>query len=565
MSAKFRAKHKFFSGAFFLAGIFVAAAPAPVQLPDAVDFWSDYPAEILAHTLVDRMTDEELYAQILMFGWAGQEPSNLLNRWVEQRGLGSVKLFGWNTDDTLQVARSVTALQQKAASLRFKIPLFVATDQEGGSIRHIKGATSFTPGNLAIGASGYPADAWYSGYYIGRELRALGINMNFAPTIDVYSNRDSTVIGPRSFGDNPDTSGILGAQFAAGSIAAGVIPTAKHFPGHGDTGMDSHGRLPVITVDRATFEKRELLPFKHLIAGNVPAIMSGHLTFPNVVNDGAPASLSRPFLTDFLRGELGFQGLIITDDMRMNGATVYAGSLSEAYRMAIQAGNDIIISSTTATLEEPCWRANLDRLRTDLSFRETVKKAARRVVRAKLDYFKGDNPVPVFPQINAIPSLIPDPEGEDFFLNLACRSITLAKAGAAFPTPPARSARILLAGRDPAFFAAAKARYTAAAEFHIPFDFSPSLGSRLENAATNVDTVIICVETESDASLAITLRDRAVRVVVVSSLSPFPALPLESWADTILYAYSTSPYSFEAAIAAIAGDYAPQGTLPIER
>ena len=153
--------------------------------PDVqVDFWSDYPNELLARSLVERMTDEELYAQILMFGWAGAEPENLLYQWVGGRGLGSVKVFGWNTDDINLVAKSISSLQKSAASRRFKIPLFVATDQEGGWIRHVKGETANTPGNMAIGASGYPADAWYSAYYISREIKALGINMNFAPPVD---------------------------------------------------------------------------------------------------------------------------------------------------------------------------------------------------------------------------------------------------------------------------------------------------------------------------------------------------------------------------------------------
>ena len=218
------------------------------KLPSNIDFWSDYPSDFLAQAIVDRMTDTELLSQILMFGWSGAEPNNLLFQWVD-RGLGSVKVFGWNTDDINLVAKSVNRLQSRASKNRFNIPLYVATDQEGGWIRHVKGDTSITPGNMAIGAAGYPVDSWYSAYYICREIRALGINMNFAPTIDLFTDHDSTIIGTRSFGEDPDKSGILGAAFAAGSMAAGVIPTVKHFPGHGDTSLDSHGKLPVIDID----------------------------------------------------------------------------------------------------------------------------------------------------------------------------------------------------------------------------------------------------------------------------------------------------------------------------
>ena len=280
---------------FFLLFSFNLNFMFPANLPDDITFWSNYPNEILADALVEKMSDEELYAQILMFGWAGAEPSTLLNSWVDERGLGSVKVFGWNTDNIRLVARSVKSLQRKALARRFKIPLFVATDQEGGWIRHVKGSTSITPGNLAIGASGFPYDAYYSGYYINREIAALGINMNFAPTIDLYTDKRSTIIGTRSFGEDPRNAGILGAAFAQGSMDAGVIPTAKHFPGHGDTQNDSHLFLPNIDIDQKTFEERELVPFEYLIKAGVPAIMSGHLSFPRICPNGEPATLSEFF------------------------------------------------------------------------------------------------------------------------------------------------------------------------------------------------------------------------------------------------------------------------------
>jgi beta-N-acetylhexosaminidase len=541
-----------------------------------IDFWSDYPASALADALVERMSNEELYAQILMFGWSGTQPSALLNQWVETRSLGSVKLFGWNTDDTMQVARSVIALQEKAGSGRFKIPLFVATDQEGGMIRHVKGATSLTPGNLAIGAAGFPRDAWYSGYYINRELRALGINMNFAPTVDIYSNLGSTVIGSRSFGDDPDAAGILGVLFAQGSLEAGVIPTAKHFPGHGDTDADSHGRLPVIDIDRESFIKRELLPFRYLIESDVPAIMSGHLSFPRIIPDGKPASLSKVFLTDFLRGDLGFQGLIITDDMRMYGATVSTGSLAESYRLAIEAGNDIIISSLTALLNEPCWSDNLARMGTDAAFRDCVKKAARRVIFTKLRYFRGDltrgAPAPILPDREHLSEAVPDREGENFFLAMACRSITVApvpagKAKQAF----APEKRLLFVGETGAlggFFTSARARYANLGTFALESDFSlsgiPRLAAAIAREAPRYDGVVVCVSDFSGAALVKSLRSLETPLAVISILSPIPAFDLD-WADTLIFTYSASPWSFTAAIAALAGDYVPQGTLPLKK
>ena len=200
------------------------------------------------------------------------------------------------------------------------------TDQKAAD-QHIKGKQRYAR-KSAIGASGLPSDAWHSGYYIGRELAALGINLNFAPTLDLYTDHDSTVIGPRSFGENPEAAGILGAAFSQGSRKAGVLSTAKHFPGHGHTGLDSHGHLPVIDIDEETLRNRELIPFVYLIRSGVPAIMSAHLSFPRITAGGKPATFFQMVLQDLLRGELGFEGLIITDDIMMNGATTFAGSVS---------------------------------------------------------------------------------------------------------------------------------------------------------------------------------------------------------------------------------------------
>lgn len=546
----------------------IASLFAQKAIPENADFWSDYPAEQLADFLVSKMTDEELLSQILMFGWAGAEPSDLLNQWVLDRGLGSVKVFGWNTDDLIQVAKSVTALQQKSQSRRLRIPLFVATDQEGGWIRHVKGETALTPGNMAIGASGYPIDAYYSGFYINREIKALGINMNFAPTVDLYTNHNSSVIGPRSFGEDAEYVGELGAAFVAGSLAAGVIPTAKHFPGHGDTSLDSHGNLPQINVDYNTLENRELVPFKYLIAEKVPAIMSGHLGFPKIIANGEPASLSKIFLTDILRNKLHYEGLVITDDMMMNGATMYAGSLSNAFRLAIEAGNDIVISSTTAKLDEALWTLNLTEMRRSTIFKQTVQKAARRVLFYKLTYFKSGNAAPLYPDVTTINQHIPDREGQQFFLSQACRSITLYKKGN-LPYKPRANERILLAGQKqfPEFFEEAHKRYNITAEFKYDYEMGPIqadwMGNNIEKMALSYDTIIICVANERNASVAERLAKlKGKRVIIVSVLSPVPVMQFK-WADTIIFGYSYSPYTFKAIFGVLDGDYEAKGVLPL--
>lgn len=545
----------------FAAFIFIFAA----FNVNGLDFWSDLPNDQLAYEITEQMTDAELFSQILMFGWAGAEPSELLVQWVN-RGLGSVKVFGWNTDNIYQVAKSISSVQKSAYSTRFKIPLFVATDQEGGWIRHVKGDTSITPGNMAIGASGYPIDSWYSAYYISMEIKALGINMNFAPTVDLFTDHNSTIIGTRSFGDDPEKAGILGSAFVSGSLAAGVIPTVKHFPGHGDTSIDSHGRLPVINIDLETLKNRELIPYEYLIKENVPAVMSGHLSFPQIEPSGCPASLSRYFLTDLLRNQLGYKGLIITDDMTMVGATSYAGSLSNAFRMAVEAGNDIILSSTTALLNESLWTKNLDLMSTDPEFREKVKDAAYRVIKVKLDYYKSGNPIaPLYPDANQIDNFVPNKDGEKFFIEQACRSVTATKKGT-FPLTKSNGGRILLAGSLPGFFETGKAHYPEAGEFRFNYDIGPNetqwVIDNLPKTAAGYDTIVLCVSNENHKRIAEIFKNTNKKVIILSTMSPIIVENM-NWVDSILLGYSwRCEYSLKAMVSALAGDYEPKGVLP---
>ena len=545
-----------------LAGGLISGLSA--QQTPSVNFWTRMANDELAAKITDEMTDSELLSQTFMFGWAGAEPPELLYQWVE-RGLGSVKVFGWNTDDIYLVAKSITGLQTQAAEGRFQIPLFVATDQEGGWIRHVKGDTSITPGNMAIGAGGYPSDSWYTAYYISREIKTLGINMNFAPTVDLFTDHDSSIIGTRSFGDDPDKTGILGAAFVSGSEAAGVLATAKHFPGHGDTSLDSHGKLPVINIDFDTFKNRELTPYLYLIKENVPAVMSGHLSFPLIETSGAPASLSYYFLTDLLRNQLGYKGLIITDDMMMVGATVYAGTMSNAFKMALEAGNDIILSSTTAKLNEALWLKNLELMTTDSTFRERVKDAARRVIKAKLDYFKSGNAAPLYPDSDTIDSHIPDRDGEKFFLEQACRSVTVEKQGS-LPLEADKAGRVLLMGSLTSFFKAGKQRYPDAGEFHYTYETGPNetqwVLDNLPGVANGYDTVIICVSSENHVKIANYFKGSGKRVIVLCNMTPTLTEKLQ-WADSILLGYSwRCDYSLKAMLGAVNGEFVPQGTKP---
>ncbi|MDR3324409.1 MAG: glycoside hydrolase family 3 protein [Spirochaetaceae bacterium] len=514
----------------------------------------------LSRELVAAMSDEDALAQTFMLGWVEMEagPSALIQEWIARRHIGGVKVFGWNTADGERLARTVGAFQRSSMSGAPGVPLFVATDQEGGLVRHVKDLTSDTPGAMAIGASGFPEDAYRAGLYIGRELALLGINMNFAPAVDLYTNHRSLLISSRSFGDDPTKAGILGAAFARGQLAAGIVPTAKHFPGHGDTALDSHGVLPRIGADFETLWERELVPYRMLAKEGIPAIMSGHIAFPNTQAGTTPASLSPYFLGEVLRDRIGFRGLVITDDLSMNGATSGSGSLWITAKDALLAGNDLIMMSRTPALDAPIWVNLLDAMRKEPAFRARVRDAAGKILEAKLEHLRGGNAVPPVPDLNKVRAGVPDQEGVRFFQDLAARSVTIIeKEAGLFPIPAGNARRILLAGQNLDFFAIGRLAYPAVPRYWYT---APASGEFLAMARA-ADIVIFYLETEEGIDVLRAIRPLGKKLVVLSVLSPayLEAVP---WVDGAVAVYSNSHESLVAGFSAILGKIGAAGALP---
>ncbi|HON14457.1 MAG TPA: glycoside hydrolase family 3 protein [Treponema sp.] len=529
----------------------------------AEDFYSPGNPEELAGKLLSAMSDEEALAQTFMLGWVGADPSPAIMDWIQKRHIGGIKIFGWNTEDTYRLANTVGTLQKASLQSDKKIPLLVATDQEGGWIRHVKGLTSETPGNMAIGASGMPRDAYLAGYYIGRELSALGINMNFAPSVDLFTNQQSVLIGPRAFGDDPVTAGVLGIAFAKGLEKAGIIPTAKHYPGHGDTELDSHGVLPQIPVSFNTLWNRELVPYRMLSKEGIPAIMTGHLAFPKTKGGTEPASINRWFITTVLRETIGFKGLVITDDLLMNGVTSAAGSLSRAAKLALEAGNDILMMSKTPNLSDPVWTSLIDAMKREPAFRQRVRDAARRTLILKLKYLKQPSAPPLYPQVDEIKRRLPDPEGKAFFLNLAARSVTLVSGTDPSPLAPAQAGRVLIAAPFEDFITIGLRAYPNADRFKYPYSDESSQADRLtfQGLVKQADTVIFCLANGYGVELLQTIRYSGKRVIVISALSPV-YLQRVTWNTSGIAVYSYAQESFIAAFSALLGRIPIQGKLP---
>lgn len=377
--------------ALYAARMYRSAAtpPAPTPAKESAD---NEPANgtspaAYVDSLMRRMSVEEKVGQLFMVGFPGQIMGYEVRTLVEDYHVGGVILFGRNVDSPAQVAYLTNQLQQAAATNGARIPLLIAADQEGGMVNRLGPKATIFPGQMALGATGSVELARRQGEITGQELRAVGINVNFAPVVDVNNNPRNPVIGIRSLGEDPQAVSRLASAYIEGLQSTGVMATAKHFPGHGDTSVDSHAGLPVVDHPRERLDKVELAPFRAAIDAGVRAIMTAHIVFPAIDSTpGLPATLSAKVLTGLLREEMGFSGLIFTDALEM-GAIDKTYGTEEAAVMALRAGANMMLVA---------WPADwYDAVRTIKRVVEAVQKgevkqeqvdaAVRRVLLAKYD------------------------------------------------------------------------------------------------------------------------------------------------------------------------------------
>ncbi len=283
------------------------------------------------------MTLRETIGQLFMLGFAGTSLSQDLADFLTDFRPGGVILFARNLEAPAQIATLTNAIQ----TLSPQNPLLISIDQEGGRVSRLPaGFTVFPPCGLLGQCNSFEL-AYAAASATAAELRAVGINMNLAPVLDLNSNPDNPIIGDRAFSADPDLVSALGLATIAGLQDHRVIACGKHFPGHGDTTKDSHKELPVVTASRDRLQTMELRPFRYAIENGLATIMTAHVLYP-ALDEHRPATLSPAILTTLLREELGFQGPILTDDLEMR-AILDHDDIGEATLRAIEAGSDILL------------------------------------------------------------------------------------------------------------------------------------------------------------------------------------------------------------------------------
>lgn len=330
---------------------------------------------------VDDLSLRQKVGQLFVVGFDGPDVPSQFESLLTDWGVGGVLYFARNLSTPSQTEALSASLQRLAANANLP-PLLVAIDQEGGPVTRVSWGAD-PPSAMAVGATGREAVAAEVGAAIGEELRALGINLNFAPVLDVNVNPENPVIGIRSFGDDPSLVSRFGSQFAEGLQRADVLACGKHFPGHGDTVTDSHHQLPVLPHSRERLDRVELAPFQRAVDAGVDAIMTTHVAFPTVTGAAdRPATIAPSVVTGLLRGELGFDGLVVTDCLEMDAISSGIGTV-EAAVQALEAGCDLLTISHTPERQRAAMRAVLDAVRTGRLSEARLDESVKRVLAAK--------------------------------------------------------------------------------------------------------------------------------------------------------------------------------------
>lgn len=286
---------------------------------------------------IDSMTLEQKIGQLFIVGFEGDIINDEIIDLVKNQEVGGLIYFSRNVVDSNQII----TLNNEIKAIKKDIPLFISVDEEGGVVSRVPDEFLKLPSSGYIGKFDDENLSYNIGSIISKELKSLGFNMDFAPVLDIDSNPNNTVIGERAFGNNADIVSKLGIKTMEGLRDGGIIPVVKHFPGHGDTDIDSHYGLPIVTKTLEELNNLEFIPFKNAIENGADVVMVSSIILSSIDSE-YPATMSKKVTTDILRNKLNFDGVIATDDMTM-GAIMDNYNLTDAVIMAINAGNDLIL------------------------------------------------------------------------------------------------------------------------------------------------------------------------------------------------------------------------------
>lgn len=492
---------------------------------------------------------------------------------IAELHVGGLVLFERNVGRPDELA-ALTAAAQEAATRAGSPPLIVSIDQEGGRVVRMRQRRGYTevPSAMALGATGDPEAAREAASILARELLAVGVNMDLAPDLDVNSNPKNPIIGTRSFGSDPQMVARFGVAFLEGLQSTGVMAVGKHFPGHGDTGLDSHFALPTVPHDRNRLERIEFAPFRAAMAAGVAGIMSAHVTFPAVdPTPGLPGTLSPRVMTDLLRMEMGYEGLLLTDSLDMGALEVSGYPVPSAAVAALAAGVDMLCISHGFDVHRRAHAALMEAVERGEIPMSRLDAAVDRVLTAKARFGLIDRAPSQ--QVDA-GATVGSESSRAAARRIAASAITLVKdEGELLPIPPgARPLIVELSGSfNPASGVVAPmvAEPLAAALGGDALVLSVDPGeSDVRQTLDRARGRMVIVATADvskhpgQALLVRVLHEAGVKLVVVAVGGPYDLMAFPH-VGTYLAAYGANPPTVDALAEVLAGRAKPQGQLPV--
>ncbi|MER5381714.1 glycoside hydrolase family 3 N-terminal domain-containing protein [Streptomyces sp. NPDC002688] len=540
--------------------------------------------------LISRMTLEEKVGQLFVmrvYGHSATAPdqadidANLKEIGVRTAAeliakyrVGGIIYFAWahNTRDPHQIAALSNGIQRASLEQPRGLPLLISTDQEHGIVARVGKPATLFPGAMALGAGGSRADAREVGRVGGAELRALGIRQDYSPVADVNVNPANPVIGVRSFGADPDAVAGLVAAEVKGYQGSGVAATAKHFPGHGDTAVDSHFGFPVITHSRDLWSTLDAVPFRAAIRAGIDSIMTAHIMVPALDPAGDPATLSHPILTGILRGELGYDGVVVTDSLGMEGVRTKYGD-DRVPVLALKAGVDQLLNPPDLNV---AWNAVLNAVRGGELTEARLDESILRVLRLKSKLGLLTDP---YVRDAGVDRVVGTPAHLRAADRIAERTTTLLvnKEGL-LPLSRRRTPKVLVVGADPASPSLSDGPPTtvlAGALTELGFTATALSTGTAPSAATIANAVVAAADadavvvgtynvtaTGSQKTLVEGLVATGVPVIAVAIRNPYDVAQLTG-VGACLAAYSWTDVELRAAARVIAGRVDPRGKLPV--
>ena len=510
--------------------------------------------------MIAEMTIEEKVGQLIMVGFEGTQANEAIETHIRERFVGGVVLFSRNIQSPQQTAELTNELQRLAEATSASNSV-AHWDRSGGRLGHsLEGrCDSAAP---AIWRWARPIRPnWQSAQEKSPpvELAAVGVNLNFAPVMDVNNNPDNPVIGRRSFGESPELVSRLGIPYIRGLQRNGVLATVKHFPGHGDTTVDSHFDLPTVNHDLERIHALELQPFRAAIDADVAAIMTAHIIYL-AFDANRPATLSPTILTDLLRKELGFDGLLITDDMEMKAIDDRYRS-GEAAVMAVEAGADIVMVLWTPAKQIEVFDALLSAVKSGRISQARLDQSIERVLKSKGAAFERR-----FVDLDAVGTTVGAEAHKQLAQTIASRAITVVRnRNNLLPLTLEPETSVLILSESPRLFNSFKAHHPNTVEARIPE--KPEVESILPQLilqAGEADVVIAGIMKNEQAALVQQISLRTTTPVIVIALgSPYTLRSCPA-VSASLAAYDIHDASVSAAVEVIVGVRKAQGKLPIQ-